>query len=167
MRLPHTLALTLSLALAATSAAADKFVGYGTVEGWNVYVDTEKNTCMVETKDDFDNVVQMGLNEARDIGYIGIFTKAKTNIQRDFKSGVALLIGDNLYLGEVTGMRGNITKDYSGGYVVTDDPEVFKDIAKSHTMTVFPEKEFSFLVDLTGTHKALEMARACLAEQTQ
>lgn len=167
MRLSHTLALSLSLALASTSAIAEKFVGYGAIEGWNVYIDTEKNTCMVETKDDLDNVVQMGLNENRDIGYIGIFTKAKTNIQRDFKTGVALLIGDNLYIGEATGMRGNITKGYSGGYVVTKDPEVFKDIAKSYTMTVFPEKEFSFTVNLAGTHKALELARDCLAELPQ
>lgn len=167
MRFSPVLALSLLVAVGATSASAEKFLGYGAVEGWNVYVDTEKKSCMVETKDDFDNVVQMGLTKERDIGYVGIFTKAETNIKRGSKEGVALLIGENLYIGEATGMRGNITKGYSGGYVLTDDPQVYNDIRSAYTMTVFPEKEFSFIVDLSGTAKALDLARKCNAEQLQ
>ncbi len=167
MRISPVLALSLLIAAGATTASAEKFPGYGAVEGWNVYIDTEKKSCVVETKDDFDNVVQMGLTTDRGTGYIGIFTKAKTNIKRDSKEGVALLIGENLYIGEATGMRGNITKGYSGGYVLTDDPQVYDDIRKAHTMTVFPEKEFSFIVDLSGTAKALELARKCNTEQLQ
>lgn len=39
-----------------------------------------------------------------------LVTKAETNIKKGDKEGVAILIGENIYLGEVTGMRGNITK---------------------------------------------------------
>ena len=56
-------------------------------------------------------------------------------------------------------------RGYSGGYVLTDDPKVFDDIANAYTMTVFPEKEYAFIVDLSGTKKALELARKCNAEQ--
>ena len=62
-------------------------------------------------------------------------------------------------------MRGNITKGYSGGYVLSDSPEFAKDIAQQYVMTVFPEKEYAFTVDLAGTKKAMEMARACNQEQ--
>ncbi|GAA6181323.1 MULTISPECIES: hypothetical protein [unclassified Shimia] len=167
MRFSNILTFTLSLSLGATAAFADKFVGYGAIEGWNVYVDTEKKSCLVETKDDFDNVIQMGLTDDRAIGYIGIFTKAKTDIKKGDKSGVALVIGDDLYVGEATGMRGNITKGYSGGYVLTDNPKVFEDIRRAYTMTVFPETKFSFTVDLSGTAKALDLARECNKEQVQ
>jgi hypothetical protein len=165
MRIATKIALTLTAGLLANAALAEKFTGYGAIEGWNVYVDTEKKSCMVEAKDDFDNVVQMGLTRDRGVAYIGVFTKAKTDIQRGSKSAVAVLIGDNIYVGEATGMRGNITKGYSGGYVLTDDPKVFDDIANAYTMTVFPEKEYAFIVDLSGTKKALELARKCNAEQ--
>ena len=46
--------------------------------------------------------------------------KAKTDIKRGETEAVAILLGDNIYLGEATGMKGNITKGYSGGYVLSD-----------------------------------------------
>ena len=94
-----------------------------------------------------------------------MFTKGETNIKQGETGAVAILIGENIYLGESTGMRGNITEGYTGGYVLSDDPQFAKDIAQQYTMTVFPEKEFAFVVDLTGTKKALEMARECNAKQ--
>ena len=118
-----------------------------------------------EVADDAGNVVQMGLTPDRGVGYVGVFTKGETTIQKDDKEAVAVLIGENLYLGEATGMRGNITKGYSGGYVLSDDPQFVEDIARQYEMVVFPEKKHSFIVNLAGTLKAIEMARECNAEQ--
>ncbi|MEP4430587.1 MAG: hypothetical protein ABJ349_00180, partial [Hyphomicrobiales bacterium] len=81
------------------------------------------------------------------------------------KEGVAILLGENVYLGEVTGMRGNITKGYSGGYVLSDSPEFVKDVEQQYEMVVFPETEYAFIVDLTGTKKAIELARECNIKQ--
>ncbi|MFA3915871.1 hypothetical protein [Ruegeria hyattellae] len=149
------------LALMAGVAQADEFEAYGTTEGWNVYVDTSKNSCFVEAVDESENVVQMGLTTDRGVGYVGAFTKAETDIKKDETKAVAILIGDDIYTGDATGMRGNITKGYSGGYVLSDDPKFFEDIAKQYTMTVFPEKKYAFVVNLKGTYKALEMAKEC------
>ena len=146
-------------------AAADTFTKYGEAEGWSVYADKEKLSCLIENVDDAGNVVQMGLTPDRGVGYVGVFTKGETTIQKDDKESVAVLIGENLYLGEATGMRGNITKGYSGGYVLSDDPQFVEDIARQYEMVVFPEKEHSFIVNLAGTLKAIEMARECNAEQ--
>ena len=96
---------------------------------------------------------------------VGIFTKEKTDIKRGEKGAVAIMLGDNLYVGEGTGMKGNITKGYSGGYVLSDNPQFADDLAKQKVMVVFPEKEFAFTVDLTGTYKAMEMARECNEKQ--
>lgn len=163
--LAKTAAASLTIAALATGALADTFLKYGEVEGWKVFIDQEKKSCLIEAVDSAENVVQMGLTKDRGIGYLGVFTKGETNIKAGDKEAVAILIGDNMYLGEAMGMRGNITKGYSGGYVLSDSPEFVKDIEQQYTMTVFPEKEYAFVVDLTGTKKAIAMARECNAKQ--
>ena len=168
MTFMKTTAAALIAVVAATGAMAEsKFTHFGSVEGWNVFLDHEKKSCMIEAKDDFDNVIQMGLTADRSVGYIGVFTKAETNIKKGQKEAVAVLLGETLYVGEATGMRGNITKDYTGGYVLTDDPEIVTAIQKEYTMSVFPEKAYGFTVDLTGTYKAIEMGRECNATAMQ
>lgn len=159
------LKFTLAATFLATALQADTFTKYGEVEGWKVFVDAEKRSCLIETVDDAENVVQMGLTTDRGVGYLGVFTKSETNIKKGDTEAVVILIGENIYIGEATGMRGNITKGYSGGYVLSDSPQFAKDIAQQYTMTVFPEKQYAFVVDLTGTKKAMEMARECNQKQ--
>jgi hypothetical protein len=166
MNRPALILTTLAaLTAAAGTASADTFLKYGEVEGWKVFIDQEKKSCLIEAVDEAENVVQMGLTEDRGVGYLGVFTKGETSIKRGESETVAILIGENLYLGEAMGMRGNITKGYSGGYVVSDDPQFAEDIAQQYVMTVFPETDFAFTIDLSGTKKAIEMARTCNQEQ--
>lgn len=163
----HYLAAAAIGMACATAASADTFSNYGSVEGWNVFVDHEKKSCLIEKMDELANIVQMGLTQDRAIAYVGVFTKAETDIKKGQKEAIAVLLGDNIYVGEATGMRGNITKGYTGGYFLTDQPEVIEQIAKQYTMTVFPETSWAFTVDLTGTKKAIDMARKCNQEQLQ
>lgn len=161
-------AFTTTAVLFLTSTAiAEQFEPYGSVEGWNVYADKEKKSCMIESKDDVGNVVQMGLTADRGVAYIGVFTQAETDIKKGDKQAVVIGLGDKVYVGEATGMRGNITKGYSGGYVLTDDPSVIEAVAREHVMTVFPEKAYGFVVNLKGTYKAIEAAAKCNEEQLQ
>jgi hypothetical protein len=151
-------------AFVATAAFSETFEKYGEVEGWKVFIDNEKMSCLIEKFDEAGNVVQMGLTADRSVAYVGVFTKGNTGLKKGEEEAVAILVGENLYVGKATGMRGNITKDYSGGYVLTDDPQFVEDIAKQYTMSVFPEKQYGFTIDLTGTYKAIEMARECNQE---
>ncbi|WP_299356447.1 hypothetical protein [uncultured Shimia sp.] len=154
----------LATTLVATGALAeDRYSHFGSVEGWNVFTDHEKKSCFIESKDDFGNVVQMGLTRDRGVAYIGVFTTAETDIKKGQKEGVAVVLGDNVYVGEATGMRGNITEGYSGGYVLTDDAGIIEQIQKQREMVVFPEKAYGFIMDLTGTFKAIEMGKECNA----
>ena len=151
--------------LAGTANAEEKFLKYGEVEGWKVFIDQDKKSCLLEAIDEAENVVQMGLTQDRGVGYLGVFTQGETTIKADETEAVAIMIGDNLYIGDATCMRGNITQGYSGGYVLSDDPQFAKDVAQQYEMIVFPEKEYAFVVDLTGTKKAMEMARECNQKQ--
>ncbi len=157
-------AVAMTTAFAA-QAADEKFLKYGEIEGWKVFIDEEKKSCLLEAVDDAENVVQMGLTQDRSVGYLGVFTKGETAIKQGETEAVAILIGENLYVGEAMGMRGNITKGYSGGYILSDDPQFANDIAQQYVMTVFPETDFAFTVDLAGTKKAMEMARECNDKQ--
>lgn len=160
------LAASLMTALATSAAAGDApFLKYGEVEGWGVFIDTEKSSCLIEKTDDLGNVVQMGLTKDRSVGYVGVFTTADTDIKRDDAQAVLISLDGNLYAGEAKGMRGNITKGYSGGYVLSDDPQFVDDLARKHMMTVFPETSYGFTVNLAGTYKAIELARSCNKEQ--
>ncbi|AZV79274.1 hypothetical protein EBB79_16225 [Parasedimentitalea marina] len=151
--------------MATTVPAGDApFLQFGESEGWIVMIDTEKNSCLIEKSDGLGNVVQMGLTKDRSIGYVGVFTTAETDIKRDDTQAVLISLDGNLYVGEAKGMRGNITKGYSGGYVLSDDPQFVDDLARKHVMEVFPEKAYGFSVNLDGTYKAIEMARACNKE---
>jgi hypothetical protein len=165
LRTKQIAAAAIITAALATAAGAETYEKYGEIEGWKVFIDKEKKSCLIEAVDTAENVVQMGLTADPGVGYLGVFTKGETTIKKGDKKGVAILLGENIYLGEVTGMRGNITKGYSGGYVLSDSPMFVKDIEQQYEMIVFPETEYSFVVDLTGTKKAIEMARECYDKQ--
>ncbi|TLP58466.1 hypothetical protein FEE96_18720 [Parasedimentitalea maritima] len=154
-------------ALTATATIAEDapFLKYGDVEGWGIYIDTAKKSCLIEKTDTLGNVVQMGLTEDRAVGYVGVFTTAETDIKKGDTQAVLISMDGNLYAGEATGMRGNITKGYTGGYVLSEDPQFVDDLARKHVMEVFPEKSYGFSVNLAGTYKAIELARTCNSEQ--
>lgn len=156
------LSQAMGFAMASTAMAEDpKFTLHGEVEGWKVFIDHEKNTCLIERMDELGNVVQMGPTADRSLAYIGVFTLAETDVKKGDTNMVTISLGQNVYSGEATGMRGNITEGYSGGYILTNNPRLIEDVAKQYTMTVFPETSYAFVVDLKGTFKAIEAATAC------
>lgn len=162
-------AITATLAMAADSDAvlpgSGGFTKYGEVEGWTVYVDIERKSCLIEAVDAAENVVQMGLTRDHSFGYLGVFSKGDTGVKKGKKSDIFIDIDGELFKSESTGIKGNITKGYSGGYILANNPAFIDAVAKKYTMTVFPDRDGAFVVDLTGTLKAMEMARKCNAEQ--
>ena len=141
------------------------FSKYDTVEGWAIFVNEDRKTCMIERVDDNENVVQMGLTADRGFGYLGVFTKNDVGL-RDGEEPVAILIGENVYVGSAQQMSSGLRDGYSGGYIISDDPQFVEDIMRQYSMMVLPETEFAFVVNLDGTMKAIEAARACNAAQT-
>jgi hypothetical protein len=106
----------------------------------------------------------MGVTEKnREVGYLGVFTKTDIGLQNGTKSQIFVSIDGHLYSGVATTSSGELTRGYSGGYILTDDPNFKSDVAKKYKMTVFPETKAAFVIDLKGTYRAMATGRKCLA----
>jgi hypothetical protein len=173
MRNFMTLIVATSVALSSAMASyadknplpkdSDVLVRYGEdVEGWTVYANQTRGDCLIVRKygPDAIGAVQMGVTANQEVGYLGVFTKADIGVKRGTKSQIFVSIDGNVYSGVVTSTKAK--GGYSGGYILTDDPNFKRDVAKKYTMIVFPETKGAFVVDLKGTFKAMAMGRKCL-----
>lgn len=141
--------------------STDKLVKYGEVEGWTVYDNETRGHCLIVSSDD-NGAVQMGVTaNHEEIGYLGIFTKHDLGLKPHKKSKIFVSLGGRLYEGVSTHVSEHLKGGYTGGYILTNNPQFKKDIAKKYEMIVFPKTVGAFVVDLTGTYKAMKMAREC------
>ncbi len=169
MRLTHMLSIATA-ALVATSAAGlarspvpaedDTFTVYGEAGDWTIYSVAELDSCVIERADDSGNVIQMGLTKNHKHGYIGVFTLADIDIKR--KQRVEIDIDGYVFEGKARGIKSKkLQGDYSGGYIEVKDPNLATAVAEGQTLIAFPKKTGAFMVDLTGTKKAMEEGRKC------
>lgn len=163
-----TTAVLLSIATAAFAesplpTASDVLVKYGEVEDWTVYANESRGDCLI-VRTFGQGAVQMGVAADQALGYLGIFTKEDIGIMDGSKSEIFVSINNQLYEGVATSMEGNLKGGYSGGYILTDNPDFTRDVAKKYEMIVFPETKGAFVVDLKGTYKAMAVGRKCLSE---
>jgi hypothetical protein len=144
--------------------ASDVLVRYGDdVEGWTVYENQTRGDCLI-VRSDGPSSVQMGVTANEEIGYLGVFTKEDIGLKNGSNSEIFVSIGGHLYGGVATSTSGELKGGYSGGYILTDNPDFKRDVAKKYEMIVFPETKGAFVVDLKGTYKAMAMGRKCLAQ---
>ena len=139
------------------------FTKWGEVEGWTLYQVAERKSCMAERVDANGNVLQMGLTPDHSLGYLGIFTQADIGLQGG-KEDIFLDLDGNLYKGQIQKKSKHLSNGYTGGYVLAKDAQFIEDVMKKYEMSVMPEHENSFTVDLKGTFKAIEEARKCNEE---
>ncbi|WP_170752094.1 hypothetical protein [Ruegeria lacuscaerulensis] len=141
-------------------ASSDNFEIYSEVEGWTVYADNDSGTCLIEKVFESGNVMQMGLTKNQKHGYLGVFTQADIDIKNRQKIEIA--IDDFVYEGRAKGIKSKkLADDYSGGYIVVKDANMATAVAEGQTLIAFPKKSANFVVDLTGTKKAMEEGRKC------
>ena len=144
--------------------ASDVLVRYGDdIEGWTVYANKTRGDCLIvhDYGPDAISAVQMGVTpNDQEIGYLGVFTKADIGLQSGTQSPIVVSIGGKLYSGVST--TEHAKGGYTGGYILTDDPNFKRDVAKQYTMTVFPTTAGEFVIDLKGTFRAMAAGRKCL-----
>ncbi|MTH98594.1 hypothetical protein [Roseibium sp. RKSG952] len=143
----------------------DTFTNWGEESGWTIFVDETRGSCLIERMDENQNVVQMGLTKDHEMGYLGVFTKNDIGLKGK-KEEIILSLDGNLYSAEAHKKTKHLAEGYTGGYILANNPQFVDDVMKKYDMTVFPEKEFAFTVNLDGTLKAIEAARKCNQEQT-
>ena len=143
--------------------SADAFTVYKEMDLWTVYADADTRTCLAERADDAGNVFQIGLTRDHQYGYIGVFTLADVKISGS--QDIEVIVDGKVFLGKSYGIKSSkLRGDYAGGYALTDDPAFVDAVANGQVLVAFPEKEGLFVVDLTGTKKAIEETRACNKE---
>ncbi len=146
-------------------SSGDSFTIYGEVEDWTIYLDNDRGTCLAERSDIEGNVIQMGLTKDQKYGYVGVFTKA--DIDTKGRQEIAIAVDGEVFAGESHGIKSKkLGGEYSGGYILTNNPDMVTAIANGKTLVAFPEKTGAFTVDLTGTKRAIEEARKCTQEAT-
>ena len=173
MMLVAATSVALSSALAAYAddnplpKANDVLERYGKdIEGWTIYANKTRGDCLIvhDYGPDAAGAVQMGVTQNDlEVGYLGVFTKADIGIQSGNQSPIFVSIGGKLYGGVVTSTKAE--GGYSGGYILTDDPDFKRAVAKQYEMIVFPETVGTFVVDLKGTFRAMAAGRKCLDQQ--
>lgn len=169
MRNLATLIAATSVVLSSTIAAyadsplpkaSDVLVKYADVGDWTVYQNQTRGDCLI-VRQDGPNAVQMGVTANQDVGYLGVFTKVDIGLKSGTQSQIFVSIDGNLYGGVAT--QTDAKGGYMGGYILTDDPNFKRDVAKKYKMTVFPQTQGEFVVDLKGTFKAMAVGRKCLS----
>jgi hypothetical protein len=160
--------MALSFATAASAQnpvpdASDVLAKYGEVGGWTIYANQTRGDCLL-VRSFGPSSVQMGVTANQDVGYLGVFTKEDIGLQNGKQSKVFISIDGRQYGGEATSTSGELTRGYSGGYILSDDPNLKRDLAKRYKMIVFPETKAAFVVDLKGTYKAMAAGRKCLKQ---
>ena len=161
-------ALSLSVGAALASdgvlpSSDSVFTKWGETEGWTIYQDKTRQSCLAERVDDVGNVLQMGLTADHALGYIGVFTQADIGLSGG-KEKLLIAIDGDLYEGEAQQKSKHLSDGYTGGYVVSNDPDFVTDVMKKYEMVVMPEHEGAFVISLEGTLKAVEESRKCNEE---
>ena len=144
--------------------STDNTAEYGKAEGWTIYTNNTRRDCFIERVVG-PTAVQMGVTSDKDVVYLGVFTKEDIGVKDLSKSEIFVSIDGNLYAGVAIGTEGKLEKGYSGGYILSDNPDFKRDLAKKYKMIVFPETKGAFIVNLKGTYKAIAMGRKCYKEQ--
>jgi hypothetical protein len=134
--------------------------------GWHVMIDIARGTCLIERSGIDNNVVQMGLTRDGNFGYIGLFSQNTAALSDGEMRPVAIQLGDDSYAGTVVGVEGRLRGGFGGGYVVTQDVGFFEAIAQEFEMVISVAGLDPITVNLSGTLRAIEDARACLQEQS-
>ena len=163
---------TLALALLAGSiahatdvsdivpAAGDKLKLFKQVGEWSVYADANRGSCLMERSDDVGNAMQLGLVKDQSATYVGVFTQADVKV--DPSQPIAIVVDGAVFTGESHGIRsGQLSGKWSGGYVLSQDPDFVTAIAEGRELVAFPENPGLFVVDLTGTKRAIDEVRKC------
>lgn len=144
-------------------SADDVFTKWGEAEGYTIYADQTKGSCLAERIDDVNNVLQMGLSADREFGYLGVFTQ---NPIGTLKNGdpIVLSLDGEIFEAEARTKTGNLPDGYQGGYVLTNNPAFVEAVQRKYEMIVFPEDDFAFGINLDGTFVAIEELRKCQAD---
>ena len=141
-------------------ASSDEAEKYRNAGDWTVYKNLTQSSCFAVRAGD-TTAVQLGLTKDKQYGYIGVFVKGAE--VSDEEQAVAIVVNDNIYVGEV-GPATHLTDGYQGGYVLANNKDLRLDMERADEMVAFPESVNKVTVDLAKSRAAIYEARKCTDE---
>ncbi|MFV0383733.1 hypothetical protein [Paracoccus sp. (in: a-proteobacteria)] len=146
------------------SPGTDSFEQVGEAGPWIIYADVQRQSCLAEGQDSNGNVVQMGLTADHSLGYVGVFTPVDLGITAG-EQDITITVNGNAYSGKAMMREHGLSEGYQGGYFVANNPDFVADMEAGQTMLAFSDTNGEGVaIDLTGSHAAIEAARACTAQ---
>ena len=162
---PGSAAVLVAAVFGGWTASAQVFEKFGEEQGWSIFLNTETGGCFMERPSTDGFVVQAGVSEAgAGFGYLALYTEAALDVDPGATRPVLVDLDGEQFVG--TAME-NKVGIYSGGYVVSDDPEFFKEFAQRQKMTIYPLDADAIEIDLAGTSAAMDATLACQTQQDQ
>lgn len=143
-------------------SASDVFEVYRKAGAWTVYEDLTRGSCLMTLAGENDTVVQIGLTKDLEYGYLGVFSK--TFEVEEGTNEIAILVNENVYVGEARSMGGNLRDGYKGGYILSDNTDLRLDIERSEELVAFPDTGYTIGVGLKGARNAIFEVRKCTEE---
>lgn len=164
MKKRMALGLTLAMMMTATTASAQALIDKGFVHGWNLMVDPAfGNGCLIQNVYQDQSVVRLGYDALQNRGYFVVFNKAWGDIKKEQKYNIIFDLDGEKFNDVATGFY---LDRVPGAGVFFKDREFVHAIAEKKHMTVYNQAgEQVMAIDLKGSAKALEYARACQKEQ--
>lgn len=159
-------ALILATALTLTSgtARAQGLIDKGFVHGWNLMVDPSfGNGCLIQRYDTDDAVVRLGFDATQRRGYFVVFNPAWGDLKTGQTFDITFDLDGEIFKGVATGFHLN---KVPGAGVFFQDRDFVYALAKKKVMTLYDTAGATVMtIDLAGSDKAIEYARACQKDQ--
>lgn len=137
----------------------DEISKFRHANGWTIRQNMTRKNCFASYQTGSGAIVQFGFVEDESAGYLGLFSSnaATPKVNQE----VAFIANGNIYTGIATGVGASVSDGYKGGYVVVNNRDFARDIAKGKELVVFPETPEAYIVDMSGAGIAAYEVRKC------
>ncbi len=162
MRLSH---IGSAILLSSSLACAAGLEPWGEAGEWSILIDAENGDgCLANRHFESGLIVEIGMDPALGGAFFAAYNPEWTSIVDGAIGEVNFDFGDDQFAGEVVGVHRN---GVPGGYAFFDNPEFATEFVKRTEVTIWGEREEKFLVDLSGSSKAVAAVLSCQAEQPE
>ena len=155
------LAAPIASAQNAVPPGNDGFTEWGKSGEWVIFVDNERQTCLIEKFDANRNAVQVGLTKDHDHAYLGLFMPLPAE-HMNKKEKIILEVNGEQQVTNVPRRNTREGVEYTGTYIKAADLSFAEGATVAKEVVIFEDDEqMSVVFDLSGGEAAVEAAKEC------
>ena len=162
---------TVALVIAAPAMASktlyrggEAYSLFDTESGWEVWANETTGGCFLQDRENYGNLVQMGLRtDDTDSTFIGVWNDETEILAPGEEIDVTLKVDGTSYPFVAKANMAPVSEGHHGAYIWVDNQDFISDVYAGTQMQVNVADSVDFIVDLEGTRKALDRAADCYA----